>query len=365
MAVRQHSPKGAAGRRASTRGTFAGCSHVFASAGYALRAGEVQDSTQLPFPKQRVSTQLPFPKPLRAARDDCSWRAQKQHQQKQQLQQQRNWHNMVWYGYANKQPRVLRANNSWLTHSRDPCDLAGYGVAMHEQLRRKLSNRRWQHHCMIVSVPRTSASSGAESIELQPRRRREKHAPCKRVIRCLDAVREDEVRAEHCVSKDKHHRRAVAEAVRLVPTQLGAAANALATLAPELAEAAATKAAEATPKQQQPLVKEHVQQARHSTPSKETKKLPESAPSQETASHPPCQMQQQAPSNEIKRLSESAPSQETAGQSDNQTFAVGVQIKREEPKLFDMTLNDYGDYETDFFPGSCDVTTDDSGCLSS
>jgi len=253
----------------------------------------------------------------------------------------------------------VRADNSWLAYSTDPCDLAGYGVAMHEQVRRKLSNGGWQQDFMIVAVPRASASNGADGIEVQPRRRRENHAqhdtkskqrssltvegseqkkkdkdhhePCKRATRRHEAVRQDEVRAERRGSSDRHHRRSVAEAVHLAATQLGTAANALATLAPELVQA--------TRKQQQtsqPLVKEPVQQARHSAPSKETKKLPESAPSQETA-----------------------------GQSDNQAFAVGVEINNAEPKLFDMTLNDYDDYETDFFPGSCDQATDDSGCLSS
>jgi len=53
-------------------------------------------------------------------------------------------------------------------------------------------------------------------------------------------------------------------------------------------------------------------------------------------------------------------SQMNADQQDSRVPAAGAQVKEAEPKLFDMTVNDYDDYETDFFPASSAKTTDAS-----
>jgi len=268
-----------------------------------------------------------------AARADGSWRAQKEQHEEEQGQQQQNWHNTAWDGYGSKQPRILRRDDSWVKDGQDcASEFAKYDVATHDRFKLvhqpvheqyisggRMGNKgRWRNHWMLVSFPQKPSSSGAEGIERPPTMREDcAQRDLKNKSRSTFAVEGSEPQPK---KKEKYHHEACKKATRKQ--------HHTSQLRSKERMEQATRKQHYTPAQLR--VKEHMEQVRRHLDSPR----------------------------KIQTLPESAPSQETAGQPDK-ALAAGVHIMEAEPKLFDMTLNDYDDYETSFFPGSCDVATDD------
>jgi len=251
---------------------------------------------------------------------------------------------------------VVRADNSWVSKGRNQSrDLASYGLlraeAFREQLAqcgRKISDNVSQHR----NKSRDLASCGLLRADVF----REQLAQCGRIFndnswvshRHLQSRLRAEVfqeqlaqRGRKITSNSRQNGVAAAEGIELQPIKgedkaerhkkhqrPGTGAVEHSGLQPKKNEGDQRHQAS------QLLVKEQAQQA-----------------------------QQTGTSDQSKTLPEGTLSQTKADQQDSRVSATGAQIKEAEPKVFDMTLNDYDDYETDFCPTFSAMTTDDSGCL--